>query len=455
MVKTKRGMWIEPYRIKAVTPLTIPTREERKKLLQQAEYNVFLLDEEHVYIDLLTDSGVNAMSDRQWSLMTQEQETALGKRGFDALQQLIDRHYNYPWSIPLHQGRTAEQLLARMCIKKGQVVLNNIPFITTRLHQEFAGAQSIDIVCSRAYDPNDAFPFKGNIDLAKLKEQIEKRGAENIAYVSMETNVNALGGQPFSLSNLQAVFALCQQEKIALFLDATRAIENAYFIQQREKQYCHWSIEKILKTLCSHSSGCTLSLKKEGLSPTGGIFACRDEFLHQRASKFATMYMGRLSERDMVVSAQGLRESLREEQQRARIGQIEYLGKQLLDAKIPLVSPIGSHAIFLNVDKIVPHIPQNFFPAQALAAFLYLEGGIRAKEYGSITCFAQSSKKMSPFHVVRLAIPRRVYTQTHLDIIAETVIETYRKRKKIQGLKQTKPHFSSLAPFSCFTLCEA
>ncbi|MBV6503439.1 MAG: Tyrosine phenol-lyase [Fimbriimonadales bacterium] len=439
----RKRSWAEPFKIKVVEPLQLTSREERQKALAKAGYNTFLLPSRLVYIDLLTDSGTSAMSDWQWAGMMLGDEAYAGSRNFEHLQAVVRKHYGYKHVIPTHQGRGAEHLLSRSLIDPGDYVPGNMYFTTTRLHQELAGAKFVDVIIDDAHDPKSQHPFKGNIDLDKLRTLIRKVGAERIPYISVAGTVNMAGGQPISMQNLKEVRAIAQRHGIPIYLDATRLAENAYFIQQREPGHQSKSIAEIVKSLCSLSDGCTMSAKKDSLVNIGGFLATNDRKLHEEACNLVVVYeglhtYGGLAGRDMEAMARGIVESFQDDHIRARIGQVEYLGHRLIEEKIPIVLPIGGHAIFLDAKRFYRHLPQDSFPAQTLAAELYLESGIRSMERGIASAGrnAETGEHYRPrLELTRLTIPRRVYTQAHMDVTAEAVCATYDRRREVKGLR--------------------
>jgi tyrosine phenol-lyase len=439
----KRRSWAEPWKIKMVEPLRMTTREEREAAIAEAGYNTFLLRSEDVYIDLLTDSGTSAMSDRQWAGLMLGDEAYAGSRNFYHLEDAMRQYYGYRHLVPTHQGRGAEHILSQSTIKSGDFVPGNMYFTTTRLHQELAGGTFVDVIIDEAHDPQSTHPFKGDVDLAKLQALIDRVGADKIPYVSIAGTVNMAGGQPMSMTNLKALRELTARFKIPIYLDATRVAENAYFIQQREPGYAGRSIAEIVKEFCSYTDGCTMSAKKDSLVNIGGWLAMNDEELFNRARNMVVVYeglhtYGGLAGRDMEAMAIGIAESMQDDHIRARVGQIEYLGEILLDWGLPIVVPIGGHAIFLDAKRFYPHIPQDEFPAQALAANLYVDSGVRSMERGIVSAGRDpktGDHRHPALELVRLTIPRRVYTQAHMDIVAEAVLETYRAREQARGLR--------------------
>jgi len=437
--------WAEPWKIKMVEHLKMTTREQRKTYIEEAGYNTFLLRSEDVYIDLLTDSGTSAMSDQQWAAMMMGDEAYAGSKSFYRMVDVIREHYGYKWIVPTHQGRGAEHLLSKALIKQGDSVPGNMYFTTTRLHQELAGGQFVDVIMDEAHEPDVEYPFKGNVDLIKLEHLIKKVGAEKIPYISLECNVNMAGGQPVSMENIKALYALCQAQGIPVMLDATRAAENSYFIKMREKGYADKSVKEILREICDHTDGCTMSAKKDCLTNIGGFFACNDQTLYQNIQNQVVIYeglhtYGGMAGRDMAALAQGIIESVQDDHQHARIGQVRYLGKKLLEAGVPIVVPVGGHAVFIDVRRFLSRLDQDEFPAQALAAELYVHAGIRAMERGNVSAGrdpATGKNRRPKLELVRLTLPRRVYTQAHMDVVAEAVMECYQKRDEIRGLAFT------------------
>ncbi len=438
-----RRSWAEPWKIKMVEPLRMTQHEDRQKALADAGYNTFLLRSDDVYIDLLTDSGTSAMSDRQWAGMMLGDEAYAGSRNFYRLEEAIQKYYGYRYLVPTHQGRGAEHLISQAAIRKGQFVPGNMYFTTTRLHQELAGGIFVDVIVDEAHDPADLSPFKGNVDLAKLEQLIRDQGAANIAYVSLATTVNMAGGQPVSMANVKALRELCDRHGIKLFLDATRLVENAWFIQEREPGYAGRSIAEIALEFCSYSDGAWSSAKKDSLVNIGGWLAVNDWTLFEELRNLVVVYeglhtYGGLAGRDMEAMAIGIVESMQDEHVRSRIGQVRYLAELLDDWRIPMVRPVGGHAIFLDARAFYPHLSQDEFPAQTLAAELYLDSGIRSMERGVVS--AGRDPKTGGHHypkleLTRLTIPRRVYTQAHMDVVAESVKAVYEARTSARGLK--------------------
>ncbi|MFC2037548.1 tyrosine phenol-lyase [Chloroflexota bacterium] len=438
-----RRSWAEPWKIKMVEPIHMISHKVRAKALEEAGYNTFLLRSADVYIDLLTDSGTSAMSDRQWAGIMLGDEAYAGSRNFYNLEEAVQTYYGYRHVVPTHQGRGAEHLISQVAIKPGQFVPGNMYFTTTRLHQEMAGATFVDVIIEQAHDPYSHHPFKGDVDLEKLESLIKDKGAEKIAYVSLAGTVNMAGGQPVSMANAKALKELCDRYGIAVYLDATRMYENAFFIQQREEGYAGKSIAQILKEFCSHTDGAWMSAKKDNLVNIGGWLAVNDYELFDSLRNLVVVFeglhtYGGMAGRDMEALAIGIVEGVQDDQVRSRVGQVLYLGELLLDWDIPLVQPIGGHAIFLDAKGFYPHIPQDQFPAQTLAAQLYLDSGVRSMERGIVSAGRDpetGEHRYPALELTRLTIPRRVYTQAHMDVVAEAVKTAYDNREQTRGLE--------------------
>ena len=445
-----RRSWAEPWKIKMVEPITTTDRQTRERALSEAGFNTFLLRSEDVYIDLLTDSGTNAMSDRQWSAMLLGDEAYAGSSSFYRFESAIRETYGYPRVVPTHQGRGAEHLLSQTVIKKGQIVPGNMYFTTTRLHQELAGGVFADVIIDEAHDPSSQHPFKGNIDLDKLEALIERHGAEGIAYVSLAGTVNMAGGQPYSVANAKALRELCDRHGIQIYLDATRLAENAYLIQEREPGYADKSVAEIVRELCSYTDGAWMSAKKDALVNIGGWIAVNDEDLFDSLRNLVVVYeglhtYGGMAGRDMEAVAVGTREAVSDDHQHQRVMQVRYLGTLLQRWGVPIVEPIGGHAIFLDATRFYPHIPQDHFPAQTLAAELYAESGVRGMERGNVSAGRDpetGEHRYPALELTRLAIPRRVYTQAHMDVVAEAVKAVHDRRTATRGLRMVyEPHY--------------
>jgi tyrosine phenol-lyase len=438
-----RRSWAEPYKIKMVEPIHLISRDAREQAMTEAGYNTFLLRSVDVYIDLLTDSGTSAMSDRQWAGLMMGDEAYAGSRNFYNLEEAVRTYYGYRYLVPTHQGRGAEHLISQAQIKPGQVVPGNMYFTTTRLHQELAGGTFVDVIIDEAHDPKHRHPFKGNVDLAKLEELIKREGADKIAYVSLAGTVNMAGGQPVSMANIQALRALCDRHGLRIYLDATRLVENAYFIQEREPGYADKSVAQIVKEFCGYTDAAWMSAKKDHLVNIGGWLAVNDEELFDRLRNLVVIYeglhtYGGMAGRDMEALALGIVEAMQDEHVRARVEQVRYLGALLLDWDIPIVEPVGGHAIFLDAKRFYPHMPQDHFPAQTLAAQIYLDSGIRSMERGIVSAGRDpetGDHRYPALELVRLTIPRRVYTQAHMDVGAEATKAAHDAREQTRGLK--------------------
>lgn len=439
----KKRTIAEPWRIKVVEPIEITTKQYREKAIKEAGYNTFLLKSKDVYIDLLTDSGTSAMSDNQWAGMMLGDEAYSGSRNFYNLEKAVQEIYGYKYVLPTHQGRGAENILSQITINQGDFIPGNMYFTTTREHQERAGGIFVDVIIDEANDPQSEYPFKGNIDLNKLQSLIDRVGAERIPYISFEMNVNMAGGQPFSMENAKKVSELCYKYGIKIFYDATRCVENAYFIKQRENGYQDKSIKEILKEMMSYGDGCTMSSKKDGLVNIGGFLALNDYDLYLKGIALLPVFegfptYGGLAGRDLEAVARGIYESVDDNYIAARVSQVEYLGNKIKNVNVPIVSPIGGHAVYLDAKRFLPHIPQHEFPAQRLAAEIYIDSGVRSMERGIISAGRDKKTgdhKYPKLELVRVTIPRRVYTNLHMDVVAESVAEVYGYRDNLKGLK--------------------
>jgi len=433
----------EPFRIKVVETVKMNSREEREKVIREAGYNTFLINSEDVYIDLLTDSGTNAMSDRQWAAMMLGDEAYAGSRNFQHLEKTVREYYGFQHMVPTHQGRGAENILSQIAIKPGQFVPGNMYFTTTRYHQERNGGIFVDVIRAEAHDATLHIPFKGDIDLNKLEKLILERGADSIAYVCLAVTVNMAGGQPVSMRNMRAVRELTSNYGIKVFYDATRCIENAYFIKEQEEGFADKTISEILLEMFSYADGCTMSGKKDCLVNIGGFLCMNDEELFEKAKELVVVYEGMpsyggLAGRDMETMAVGIQESVQFEYIEHRIKQVRYLGDKLKAAGVPIVEPIGGHGVFIDVRRFCPHLPQDHLPAQSLAARLYVESGVRCMERGIVSAGrdTHTGENHHPkLETVRLTIPRRVYTYRHLDVVAGAVIRLYEHRDQIRGLR--------------------
>lgn len=439
----ERKYMAEPFKIKMVETIKMTTQEEREVAIERAGYNTFLLNSKECYIDLLTDSGTNAMSDNQWAGMMLGDEAYAGSVNFFELEKTVQELYGFKHVVPTHQGRGAENILSRIAIKPGDYVPGNMYFTTTRAHQEMNGATFVDIIVDAAHDSENEEPFKGNVDLKKLQDLIDRVGADKIPYICIAVTVNLAGGQPVSMENARAVSKIAKQHGIKIMFDATRCIENAYFIKEREEAYKDKSIAEIVKELFSYGDGATMSGKKDCLVNIGGFLALNDEDLFQKAKQMVVLFEGMpsyggLAGRDMEAMARGMRESVDYYYIKHRIEQVRYLGNKLDAAGVPIVKPIGGHAVFLDAKRFLPNIPQDQFPAQALAASLYVISGVRSMERGIVSAGrdGKTGKHHYPkLELVRLTIPRRVYTYAHMDVVAEAVIDLYENRDKICGLE--------------------
>lgn len=442
-MKLTRRSWAEPFKIKVVEPVRLTTREQRERAITEAGYNTFLLRSEDVYIDLLTDSGTSAMSDWQWAGMMLGDEAYAGSRNFYHLEEMVQKYYGYKYLVPTHQGRGAEHIMSRVLIKPGDVVPGNMYFTTTRLHQELAGGRFVDVIIPEAHEPANEHPFKGDIDLDKLESVIKEYGPEHIPYVSVAATVNMAGGQPISLGNLRAVRKLTAQYGVRVILDATRVAENAYFVEKREPGEQGRSIASIVKEICSLTDGCTMSAKKDALVNIGGFLALNDREAFEEARNLVVVYeglhtYGGMAGRDMEAVARGIEESLHDDHIRARVGQVLYLGDKLREWKIPIVLPVGGHGVFVDARSFLPHIPQEQYPAQALAAAIYLDSGVRTMERGIVSSGRdkETGEEIKPkLELVRVTIPRRVYTQAHMDVVAESILSVFEERDTIRGLR--------------------
>lgn len=433
----------EPYKIKMVENMAIMTGEERKEAIKRAGYNTFLLRSDECYIDLLTDSGTNAMSDAQWAGLMLGDEAYAGSRNFYHLEKTVQELFGFKYVVPTHQGRGAENILSTLTIKPGDYVPGNMYFTTTRFHQERNGATFRDIIIDEAHDSQADLPFKGNVDLKKFQALIDEVGAEKIPYVCLAVTVNLAGGQPVSMANIKAVSELAHKHGIKVMYDATRCVENAYFIKAREEGYSDKSIKDIVREMFSYGDGCTMSGKKDCLTNIGGFLCMNDYELYLKATATVVQFEGMpsyggLAGRDMEAMAIGLREAVNYEYISHRVNQIRYLGEKLDAAGVPMVRPFGGHAIFLDARAFLPHLTQDDFPAQALAAAIYEHSGVRTMERGIISAGrdVKTGKNHYPkLETVRLTIPRRVYTYAHLDYVADAIIDLYKNKEKIKGLK--------------------
>lgn len=428
---------IEPFRIKSVEPIRWTTRAQREKLLRAAHYNLFLLPADDVLIDLLTDSGTGAMSTHQWAAIMEGDESYAGSKSFERFRTSVQDIFGFRHVIPAHQGRAAERILFGVTCKKGDVVPNNTHFDTTRANVEFVGAEAVDLVISEGREPRTNYPFKGNMDVPALEQLIDRVGRNHVPLVMLTVTNNSGGGQPVSMENIRQVSAVCRQHKIPLYFDACRFAENSYFIKLREKGYESKTPKQIAQEMFSYGDGCTMSAKKDGMANIGGFLCTNDDLLAQQEKDLLILTegyptYGGLAGRDLEAIAVGLQEALAEDYLHYRIASTAYLGNHIAEHGVPIVQPPGGHAIYLDARAFLPHIPAEQFPAVALATELYLEGGIRSVEIGRLM-FGVTAK----MELVRLAIPRRVYTQSHIDYVVEIILEVWKKREAIRGLKLT------------------
>jgi tyrosine phenol-lyase len=426
---------IEPFRIKSVEPIHWTTREEREHLLRAAYYNLFLLPADDVLIDLLTDSGTGAMSTHQWSALMEGDESYAGGRSFDRFRDSIQDIFGYKHVIPTHQGRAAERILFGVACKKGDVVPNNTHFDTTRANVEFVGAEAVDLVIPEGRQPSLRYPFKGNMDVEALDTLICNVGHSRVPLVMLTVTNNSGGGQPVSMDNVRQVSAVCRKHGIPLYFDACRFAENAYFIKLREPGYVSKSPKQIAQEMFGYGDGCTMSAKKDGMANIGGFLCTNDNTLAQREKDLLILTegyptYGGLAGRDLEAIAVGLQEVLHEDYLQYRIASTAYLGNHIASQGVPIVEPPGGHAVYIDARAFLPHIPPEQFPGVGLAAELYLEGGIRSVEIGTLM-FGVAAK----MDLVRLAIPRRVYTQSHVDYVVEVILEVWKNRDRIPGLK--------------------
>ena len=426
---------IEPFRIKSVEPIRTTTRAERQTLLEAAGYNLFLIASEAILIDLLTDSGTSAMSTEQWAAMMRGDESYAGSPSFTRFRDSVQSIFGLRHVIPTHQGRAAERILFNVMCKKGDIVPNNAHFDTTRANCEFVGAQALDLPIPQAKHPAELHPFKGNMDVASLEELVRREGAKKIPLVMLTITNNSGGGQPVSMANIREVKAVCRKHGIPLYIDACRFAENAYFIKLREPGYSAKSPRAIAQEIFSHADGCTMSAKKDGLANIGGFLCTNDDILAQQEKDLLILTegfptYGGLAGRDLEAIAVGLNEALDEDYLRYRIASTAFLGNHIAKEGVPIVQPPGGHAIYIDARAFLPHIPTSQFPGVALAVELYLEGGIRSVEIGSLMFGEHATMDL-----VRLAIPRRVYTQSHIEYVVEVILDVWRRRETIAGYR--------------------
>ena len=448
---------IEPFRVKVVEPIKMTTRHEREHYLREAAYNLFLLKAENVIIDLLTDSGTGAMSAAQWSALMRGDESYAGSKSFYRFEGTVRDIFGFKHVIPMHQGRAAERILFSTTCKKGTVVPNNTHFDTTRANIEYTGAEAVDLPIAEFHQPAVNHPFKGNMDTKALSSLIERIGRDRIPLVMLTVTNNSGGGQPVSMANIRDVKAICDLYGIPLYLDACRFAENAYFIKLREKGYANKSVKEISREMFSFADGCTMSAKKDGLANIGGFLCTNDDVLAQQEKDLLILTegfptYGGLAGRDLEAIAVGLEEVLHEDYLHYRFASIRYLGEHISEAGVPIVQPPGGHAIYIDAAAMLPHIPSLEYPGQALAIELYREAGIRSCEIGSVmhgeTLTENSEEVPSSMELVRLAIPHRVYTQSHIDYVIEAILQVYERRESISGYRITSQpkflrHFSA------------
>jgi tryptophanase len=426
---------IEPFRIKSVEPIRWTTRAQREELLRAAHYNLFLLPADDVLIDLLTDSGTGAMSTHQWAAVMEGDESYAGSRSFERFSNSVRGIFGYKHVIPTHQGRAAERILFGITCRKGDVVPNNTHFDTTRANVEFVGAEAVDCLVPEGRNPKSTHPFKGNMDVGALEQLVDRVGRARVPLVILTVTNNSGGGQPVSMENVRQVSALCRRRGIPLYFDACRFAENSYFIKLREKGYESKSPKQIAQEMFGYGDGCTMSAKKDGMANIGGFLCTNDDLLAQQEKDLLILTegyptYGGLAGRDLEAIAVGLEEALEEDYLRYRIASTAYLGNHIASQGVPIVQPPGGHAVYLDAQAFLPHVPAEQFPAVALAGELYLEGGIRSVEIGTLM-FGAAAK----MDLVRLAIPRRVYTQSHVDYVVEIILEVWKKRQSIRGLR--------------------
>ena len=435
--------YAEPWRIKMVEQVKVLTREERIEKIAKAEYNLFNLAAEDVYIDLLTDSGTGAMSAIQWSALMLGDESYAGSKSFIKMKQTITDITGFPYVMPTHQGRAAENVLFSVMIKKGDIIPGNSHFDTTKGHIEFRHATAVDCTIAEAGDPTLQHPFKGNVDITKLEQCISEYGKSKIPLMVLTVTCNSGGGQPVSMENIKAVHAVCQKYGIPLIFDSARFAENAYFIKTRESGYANKSIKEIVKEMFSYADGMTMSAKKDAIINMGGFIAMRDQQLYRNCATFNIMFegyitYGGMSGRDMEALAMGLQEGTEYDYLHARISQVAYLGSLVKAAGIPLIEPFGGHAIYIDAKNFLPHIPQLQYPAQVLGVELYIEAGVRGVEIGTVLADRDPQtreERLPKMELLRLAIPRRVYTNSHMDVVAWGLKQVWNRKDSIKGLK--------------------
>ena len=435
---------IEAFRVKVVEPISMTTREERESLLREAGFNLFLIRSEDVIIDLLTDSGTGAMSSEQWSAMMRGDESYAGSPSFYRFETSVRDIFGFEHVVPTHQGRAAERILFSLLGGAGKVIPNNTHFDTTRANVEFTGAEAVDLPVAEARTPSASHPFKGNMDVAALRELFARVGRERVPVVMLTVTNNSSGGQPVSMANIREVASVCREQRVPLYLDACRFAENAYFIKLREEGYAEKSVKEIAREMFSYADGCTMSAKKDGLANIGGFLCTRDPALAQQEKDLLILTegfptYGGLAGRDLEAIAVGLQEVVREDYLHYRFASMRYLGSALADAGVPIVQPPGGHAIYIDAGAMLPHIPAREYPGQALAVELYREAGIRSCEIGSVMLGRRAPETgeelPAALELVRLAIPHRAYTQSHVDYCIEAVLEVHRRRELLRGYR--------------------
>ncbi len=431
--------WAEPYKVKMVEEIFMSTREQREKWIEEEGYNLFNLASDRVFVDLLTDSGTGSMSDRQWAEIMMGDESYAGSQSYLKLREVVRNTLGFPYFLPTHQGRAAENVLFSILVKEGNVVPGNSHFDTTKGHIEFRKAHAVDCTIDEAFDINNLHPFKGNIDLGKLEEIYKSHPKENIPFCLITVTCNSSGGQPVSMENIKAVKALSDQYGIPVFFDAARFAENAYFVKERETEYKDKTIKEIVKEMFSYSDGFTMSAKKDGLVNIGGLLGMRNEELYRACGNMGIIYegfitYGGLAGRDLGALAQGLMESTEYPYLKARIDQVEYLGNKLIEFGIPVQKPIGGHAVFVDALNFLPQVPREEYPAQTLAIELYKEAGVRGVEIGTLLADRDPETRLDRFpklELLRLAIPRRTYSYKHLDYVAVALKNIFDRRNEI------------------------
>lgn len=442
---------IEPFKIKSVEPIRMTTREEREAKLREAGYNVFLLHSREVLIDLLTDSGTSAMSSEQWAAVMRGDESYAGSPSFYRFEEAVRAIFGFRHVLPTHQGRAAERILFSLTCKPGDVVPNNTHFDTTRANVEFTGATAVDLVIEEGRIPSARHPFKGNMDVDRLRALIAEVGRERVPLCMLTVTNNSGGGQPVSMANVREVSAVCREHGIPFYIDACRFAENSYFVKLREPGYADRSPMEIARELFSYADGATMSAKKDGIANIGGFLATNDPKLAEEQRNLLILTegfptYGGLAGRDLEAIAVGLREALEEDYLRYRITSTAYLGEAIAEAGVPIVQPPGGHAIYIDAAAFLPHVEPRHLPGQALVAELYLEAGIRAVEIGTVMFGRRDAESgdetVAPMELVRLAIPRRVYTQSHIDYVVEAILNVWERRNEVRGLR-----FTEQAPF--------